>query len=179
MHVCALGKRVMLRFMLHPWWVCCAFVLLMPLAKAQELQLPTVFRIGQYESSYQLLLRKHAATLIEVVDNDLEQAHRVWQNVLLDIEEEAAVEEVDFDGVRLYLNVFWTAEGRIAHIAYFIKPNSKRIADEEVVGVLSKVIGTQTLRTNAKRAFVHFGSASFPITTIPRPMEHHSTGKPP
>jgi len=42
-----------------------------PVAKSQELGLPTVFRLGEYESSYRLLLKGHPATLIEVVDRSL------------------------------------------------------------------------------------------------------------
>ncbi len=179
MRASSLSIRVILRIMPQPWWVCCAFVLLMPIAKGQELRLPTVFRLGEYESSYRLLLKRHPSTLIEVVDNDLDYAYKIWQSVLIDIEDAADREGVDLNGVRLYLNIFWTADGRIGHIAYFIKPNSRRIAEAEIVGILSKVIGTRTLRASAEQAFVHFGSASFPLVYVSRPVEQQSTGKPP
>ncbi|HYD91349.1 MAG TPA: hypothetical protein VEA37_07685, partial [Flavobacterium sp.] len=90
-----------------------------------SIDVPEVFLIGQYEDQYMALSKEHPAIFMSVYNNDIDKAFRGWSNLLMDIEDYAADINFDLKGVKLWLNIYFRANGTIEHLAFFPKPNSR------------------------------------------------------
>ncbi len=128
----------------------------------QDTPLPKVFLIGEHEAEYDKLLNNHDALLLTVCDNDMDIAFNKWSSMLREME--AYSDQIGFDlkGVKLWLNVFWEADGRIKHIAYYLKPISKNIDTAELNAFFSSFMRNYQFPLVAKERYSHYGSAAFP-----------------
>jgi len=78
---------------------------------------------------------------------------------------EAYAKEINFDinGVKIWVHVFWSADGTINHIAYHLKPNSKNIDDKEFSAFLSSFTNQYKFPLVTKGVnYSHYASAAFP-----------------
>jgi hypothetical protein len=121
------------------------------------------FILGENEEQYDQLRTEHARTLLTVFDNNQEEALQAWFQLLEKME--AYSEKINFevDGLKLYLNVFWNADGSIAYIGALPKPDSKNVKKEDLVAFFSSFIRQYTPDgLTSDRKFSHYTSVAFP-----------------
>ena len=84
-------------------------------------------------------------------------------------EMEAYAGNIDFDlnGVKIWLKVFWNANGTIDHLSFYRKPNSRNVDVDELKAFLSSFINHYQMPINTTVKFTHNGSAQFPTAYIP------------
>ena len=142
-----------------------ALTLTLDLAQAQSgttVIVPEVFLIGEYESEYARLSKQHPAIFASVYNNDIDRAFRGYSNMLMDIEDYAADNNFDIKGVKLWFKLFFNADGTLEHLAYFPKPNSRNIPEEELTAFFQQFVDQYQLQVKSEKAFQHSASAGFP-----------------
>jgi len=144
-----------------------AFLLVLNIAYAQgpEIEIPAMpkaFLIGEFESNYELLIQNYDQMLMSVCENDMDVAFEKWTNFLSEME--VFSDEVGFDlkGIKIWLNVFWNADGTIRHIAFYPKANSKNMQYEELSVFFEKFTQEFQMELPSDVKYSHYGSASFP-----------------
>jgi len=123
---------------------------------------PEVFLIGEYEDQYLALSKQHPAIFMSVYNNDIDKAFRGWSNMLMDMEDYAASINFDMKGVKLWINLYFNADGSIGHLAFYPKPNSRNIPVEHLAAFFKTFIGDYRMNVKAEKAFYHSASAAFP-----------------
>lgn len=136
-------------------------------AQTETDTLPSVFMIGEYEQQYNAMLSVQPDLLMSVCEGDMEKAYNNWLNFLVGMEQFAIEQEVDINGIKIWINVFWNEDGSLKHIAFYPKPNSKNMEYEYVKVLFTQYSEQYTSELRNEKIFCHYGSASFPsfITT--------------
>ena len=121
--------------------------------------------IGDDEKGYEKTISECPSLLLEVADNSMDSAYKIWTGMLADIEESASDSGVDLKGAKIWINLFWEADGSIKKVVYYPKPNSKNMDFTQVTKVLENFASNYNLPINHTGCFSHYGSASFPVHT--------------
>jgi hypothetical protein len=129
---------------------------------AQASPLPQVFLIGEYEERYLELSQMHPALFMSVYHNDIDHAYKAWMNCLMDMEDYATEINFDLKGVKLWLNLFFNADGTISNLAFYPKPNSRNVPEEDLIAFFKNFVRQYKLNMVAEKGFQHSTSASFP-----------------
>jgi len=129
----------------------------------QEVKLPLVFQIGEYEASYEQLLTEYPNMLLTVCNNDMAVAYDKWIAFLMELEQKAEEENLDILGVKMWINVFWDQDGQVQHIAYHLKPNSKNVSTEKIGQLLARFAREHKMNIEATLPYSHYGSVAFPL----------------
>ena len=129
---------------------------------AQASVLPTVFLIGEYEDRYLELSKAHPAQFMSVYDNDIDRAYKGWTNCLMDMEDYAGRINFDLKGIKVWINLYFNADGTISNLAFYPKPNSRNVPDEELTAFFKSFVSHYHLPVTAEKGFQHSTSASFP-----------------
>lgn len=129
---------------------------------ASSTTLPEVFLIGQHEDQYAKLAKEHPAIFISVYNNDIDRAFRGYSDMLMDIEDYAADINFDIKGVKMWINLYFNADGTIKHLAFFPKPNSRNIPEDQLVSFFQKFVDQYQFQVKAEKPFQHSASAAFP-----------------
>ena len=129
---------------------------------AQSARAPEVFLIGQYEDQYLLLSEDHPQPFLDVYDNNIEQAFKGWSELLMDIEDHATNVQFDLKGVKLWLNIWFNPDGTISHLAYYPKPNSRNIPEDQLTAFFKTFVRQYHFLEKSNQGFQHSASASFP-----------------
>jgi hypothetical protein len=124
--------------------------------------LPEVFLIGEYEDQYLLLSNEHPEAFMALYNNNIDLAFKGWSEFLMDIEDYASELNFDIKGAKLWLNVYFKADGTIAHLAFFPKPNSRNIPEEQMVAFFKSFVRQYKFTEQADQGFQHSAGASFP-----------------
>lgn len=132
--------------------------------KAQE---SAAFLIGEHQAQYDDLIVAHKTHLLEVCDNSMNDAYSLWVTMLKDMENYCLENGYDIKGVKMWMNVFWDAEGNVKHIVFYPKPNSKHADYDRLKDVLSSFTEVSVIEKKYEEAFSHYGSASFPVMNTP------------
>jgi hypothetical protein len=122
-----------------------------------------VFFIGEDEKNYEKLVEKYNTMLFAVCNNNMELAYDHWSLLLKDIEEYSAKSGIDLKGVKLWLNVFWAKDGRIDHIVFYPKPNSKNLNYDNIKVLLTNFVSSYQSPLKHTVGFSHYGSGAFPV----------------
>ena len=130
-----------------------------PKAKA----LPKVFLLGEYEAGYESLVEGYTASLLSACDCTMKSAFAKWLGMLHELDLYAARENVDIRGVKVWLHVFWNADGTVDHIAYHLRPNSRDIDPEVMTGLLEGFAKQYTFPLAASTGYAHYSTGSFPV----------------
>ncbi len=133
---------------------------------AQGEVLPKVFIIGEHESKFEILADQYKAMLLTVCEDDIDVAYDRWLGMLKEMEHYATFINYDLKGIKMWLNVFYEPNGKVKHIAYYLKPNSKNVDTEELTAFFSSFINHYTFPLVSELRYSHYGSATFP--TMPR-----------
>lgn len=121
------------------------------------------FMLGEDESAYEKLCEAHPRTLIGVSNNDIDAALKNWLTLVQSIDTYAKSINFNIDGLRVWLHVFWKADGTIDHIGFFVMPNSRFVKSEELKALFSSFIKQYRPVLSSDRPFSHYTTASFPI----------------
>lgn len=124
--------------------------------------LPAVFQIGQNEEAYESLVSECSNPLLTVCNDSMDLAYRTWMLMLSDMEQYAERSEFDIKGIKIWLNVFWNADGTIKHLVYFPKPNSRNMDFDLLTLFLGKFVKAYKMDALDSSCFSHIGSAAFP-----------------
>ena len=146
------------------------------LVKADSSSLPKVFILGQYEKAYEKLYDTHSKVLLEVCNDDMDEAFDKWLSMLKDMEDYSNSINYDIRGIKVWLNVFWDKNGDIEHIAFHLKVNSRNIDTIELAAFFSSFMNHYKLPIASDSKFSHYGSASFP-TFARRIKDNKDIGK--
>ena len=128
-------------------------------------QLPKVFLLGEYEKGFDELTKKHNDMLLTVCNDNMTEAFTKWQDMLISMEVHAQEMSYDLNGSKMWFNIFWSPDGRINHIAYYLKPNSRNLDQDKLKLFLISFMNEYNLPISYNKNFSHYGSASFPIVT--------------
>lgn len=126
---------------------------------------PTVFVMGKHEAGYEELTQTYKQSLLEACGNDMQVAFDKWLEMMQKME--AYADEIDYniDGVKVLMHVFWNEDGSIAHLGYFLRPNSRNIPTEELTAFFRSFIRQYKFPVSSQRKFAHYTKASFPTFT--------------
>jgi hypothetical protein len=128
----------------------------------QSTGLPEVFLIGEYEDKYLELSEQHPDMFMTVYKNNLDQAYKGWSEFLMDIEDYATELKFDIKGAKLWMNIYFNPDGTISHLAFFPKPNSRNIPEEQLTAFFKNFVRQYRFLETSDRGFQHSASASFP-----------------
>lgn len=137
---------------------------LQPTLFAQETApLPTVFIIGEYEQQFEELLMDYPANLLQVCKGDMAEAFERW--IVMSGEIEAYAEKMNFDilGVNAWFHVFFDQTGKIDHLAYYLKPDSKNVDLKGMTRFLEEFIAQYQFPLIAEKNYQHYTSVQFPL----------------
>lgn len=123
--------------------------------------LPNVFIIGDHVEEYEKLCMQNV-NLLEICDDNMKLAFDGWMHMLERMDDFSQEVGVDLKGLKLWLNIFWDQEGRIKHLAYYPKPNSKQLEYPILTAFFENFVKSYQLPIQADQSFTHYGSASFP-----------------
>lgn len=134
-----------------------------PVAKYQEqANLPKAFLLGEYERPYEDLINVFEKSLLNSCNNDIIKTHEVWNSFLMEMEDYSKQVNFDLNGLKLYLNVFFNADGSIQNIVYFPKPNCKNITFDNLTTFMIAFTKTYHLKYPLTERCSHQSNASFP-----------------
>ena len=120
------------------------------------------FLIGENEKHFESLVSEHGEQLLNVCNNSMDKAYISWVSLLKDLEGFADDRKFDLKGTKIWINVFWNADGSIRNIVYYPKPNSKNMDFSLLSDFLSDFASNYQFTLTNERPFSHYGSASFP-----------------
>ena len=124
--------------------------------------MPKVFLLGNYEKEYEKLSSEYSTSLLEVNDDDFQVAFAKWNALLKEMEAHAEMIDYDIKGIKLWLHVFWDKNGKIKHIAYFLKPNSRNVKREELSAFFKDFMNNYHVPAEYSDKFSHYSGAAFP-----------------
>jgi len=127
-----------------------------------SLNLPKVFLIGEFEEQYEMLYREFNDVLLSVCNEDMHYAFDKWVGMISEMEAYSRQIDYDLKGIKLWLKVFWNANGTIRYISYFLKPTSRLIEMVDLNAFMSSFINHYQMSIDSDVPFRHDGSAQFP-----------------
>ena len=125
--------------------------------------LPTVFVLGQHEASYEALLEGYQRSLLEACACDKEEAFSKWIGMLNELDVYSRRQNVDIRGVKLWLHVFFEADGSVEHIAYHLRPNSRQLDDATLAPLLEGFAAQYQFPVTGEEGFAHYSTGAFPV----------------
>lgn len=125
--------------------------------------LPTVFVLGEYESSYDELVQTYPQSLLEACACSKEDAFAKWVGMLNELDIYARKQSIDIRGVKLWLHVFYNADGSVKHIAYHLRPNSRQVETEMLAPLLEGFARQYSFPVTGAQGFAHYSTGAFPV----------------
>lgn len=124
---------------------------------------PTLVKmIGDDETMQTTLNTECADMLVQIDGMNMSKAYTVWLTMLSDLEQYAVNMNYDINGFKLWLNVYWNADGSIRQIIFYPKPNSRNVDFSHFIDFMDKYAQSYVLPVTHTACFSHYGSASFP-----------------
>lgn len=145
----------------------CTLLALFFLSPVLAQDLKKAFALGENEEAYEALSKEHARTLLVVSDNDPTEALANWLNTMRSLEDYARSIDFDIKGLKVLLHVFWNEDGSIRNIGYFILPDSRNYAQEDLSALLASFARQYTSELTSDRKFSHYTNVSFPTFVEP------------
>jgi len=129
--------------------------------------LPKVFKIGEHENLYGELYEEYHEILLTVCNDDMNIAFDRWMHMIVEMEEYSKSIAFDINGVKVWLKVFWNATGKIDHLSFYLKPESRNIDPSELEAFFSSFMNYYEMPVTSRVNFTHNGSAQFPTAIYP------------
>lgn len=101
--------------------------------------------------------------LLDVCDGDIDVAFTKWLDMLAEMERAGQKEKLDLGGVKMWMQVYFSKDGSIDHIGFFLKPNSKNIDQTALSVFLEKFARQYKFPIDAAEKFSHYTAVSFPV----------------
>ncbi len=125
--------------------------------------LPTVFLLGEYEANYDELVQTYPLSMLEACACSKEDAFSKWIGMLNELDIYARKQNVDIRGVKLWLHVFYNADGSVKHIAYHLRPNSRQLDAEVIVPLLEGFARQYRFPITGDQGYAHYSTGAFPV----------------
>jgi hypothetical protein len=128
-----------------------------------------VLVIGSDDAQFEQWQLEYGTQLLTVSGDDIKIAYGLWVDMLKAMETyDTQLPQFDLNGINAWFYVFFEADGRIGHIAYHLKPNSKFVKEEAMTMFLESFIRQYKLPLNALASgkFSHYSGAFFPMTSL-------------
>lgn len=132
------------------------------LITAQSSKMDQVFLLGEEEARYEQLTSIHSQSLLEATSGDIEAALNSWLAMQQAMDAYAAQINYDINGVKVWLHVFWDADGSIAHLGFLLRPDSRLVDQNELKAFFAGFIEQYQLPVQSDRKFSHYTGAAFP-----------------
>ena len=129
----------------------------------KQAELPKVFVIADDQSTFEQLSGQYPTALLEVCAYDMDAAYTKWTNMMHAFELHADKNNVNIKGVKMWVKVYWAADGSVDHLGYSLKPNSRNVKPEEINALFRTFIEKYKLPQTNDNKFSHYGSVSFPL----------------
>lgn len=125
-----------------------------------------VFDLGQVkENQQEQLFTGYSQTLLEASDNDIELAFTHWLDMMQAIDAYADKINYDIKGVRVWMQVFWGADGTVDHLGFLLRPDSRHVDKDELRAFFSGFARDYKLPLSSDRPFSHYTGATFPTVS--------------
>ncbi len=119
--------------------------------------------IGENEKDYELLMSECSTPLLYVANNNMDEAYKIWTDMLASMTTKAEDQGLDIKGVKIWINVFWEADGSIKKIMYYPKPKSKNMDFDQLTTFFQIFAEDFNLDIDNESCFSHHGTAAFPV----------------
>ncbi len=129
---------------------------------AQEVNSKVAF-IGENEKEYEQLISECSTPLLYVSDNDMDEAFDIWTIMLAKMTIKAKDQGIDIKGVKIWINLFWEADGSIKKILYYPKPKSKNMDFDQLTAFFQTFAEDYNLDIDYESCFSHHATAAFPV----------------
>ncbi|MCB0617378.1 MAG: hypothetical protein KDC43_06060 [Saprospiraceae bacterium] len=126
-------------------------------------ELPKVFVIGEYEQQYEALLPEYQRSLLQVCQNDTKKAFQLWVSLIQEIEAYGKQVGYDLNGLKCWFHVFFSADGRIRHIAYHLRPTSRNVEEKGLTEFLTGFVQNYSLPVSSTSNYYNYTSIQFPV----------------
>lgn len=125
---------------------------------------PTAFVIREDPTAFEALNEVYHTLLLTACENNMDKAYKEWQRVLFSLNIFAKQNDVDLQGVKMWIKIFWSKDGYVKHIAYDLKPQSKQIKKKELTKLIEEfILSYQEPVTSYDYQFSHYGSVAYPF----------------
>lgn len=135
---------------------------LQPISAIAQDGLPGTYLMGEYEEEVERLNLYCGSVLLSVCNDSMEVAYTKWIEMLSDIEEFAEEQKFDIKGVKIWIHVYWNADGTIKHISYYPKNTCKNMDFTLLTEFFNLFIENYTFSVTHDECFNQYSSASFP-----------------
>lgn len=129
---------------------------------AQEASSKVSF-IGENEKEYEQLMVECSTPLLYVSNNSMDEAYDIWTHMLAEMTARADNQGLDIKGVKIWINLFWEADGSIKKILYYPKPKSKNMDFDQLTSFFQSFAQDFNLDLDNDSCFSHHGTAAFPV----------------
>lgn len=136
-----------------------------PVSRILPDTMPRIFMLGDQEKEFEALQMEYEYSLLSVCNNDYDSSFVQWVMMLKQMEDYGDSIDFDLKGIKMWVQVFWDADGSIRHIGYYLKPNSKNIRKEEIAAFFKGFINQYKSSLVSNRKYSNYASANFP--TLP------------
>ncbi len=123
---------------------------------------PTVFVLGENEKNYEYLTQQYSQSLLEASGNDIKKAFNYWIDMMSAMDDYSNRVRYDLKGVKVWIHVFWAADGKVDHIGYILRPDSRNVKTEELTAFFSSFTRNYQFPLKSGKNFNHYTGASFP-----------------
>lgn len=154
--------------------------LLLPLGLlAQKPPTQRTFDFSLHPEWFEFLNKAYPMSMLEAGGSDIEVSFQKWGHMLQAME--AYGEEVGYDirGMKMWLKVYFRADGTPDYLAYTLKPESAVYPEAELNAFFNGFMRRYKLPLINSVAYAHYGGASFPtfIGYPVGPQMQQDTGK--
>jgi len=128
----------------------------------EQTSLPTVFLLGEYDIQYETIMPTYQ-TLLEACEGNMENAFNKLTSMMLEMEAYSNLTGYDLKGINAWMHFFWDKDGRIEHIGFHLKPNSRNVDLEKLQNFLNDFASNYSFPLSGKSNFSHYSSFAFPL----------------
>ena len=129
---------------------------------AQSANMDKVFVLGEEEQLYEQLTSSYSQSLLEAASGDIEVAFDSWLNMQQSMDDYAEQIAYNLDGVKVWLHVFWSKEGKIDRLGFLLRPDSRLVDQSELKAFFAGFVGEYQLPLTSGMQFSHYTGAAFP-----------------
>lgn len=81
---------------------------------------------------------------------------------MMDLEDYADAKGLDIRGAKLWLKVYFNENGKLEHLAFYPKPNSKNIPSEQLIALFKNFVRDYHAPVIWEKGYQHSTNVSFP-----------------
>ena len=128
---------------------------------------PLVFTIQEEQVIFEQLTALYPVSLLDVCEYDMDVAFDKWTGMMHALELHADKNNFNIKGVKMWIKVFWAADGSVEHIAYSLKPQSRNVKIAELNAVIKTFMEKYKFPQTGATKFSNYASVSFPMFMKP------------